>query len=77
MAVATQLVVEAVTPLNVTEPELPKLEPEIVTDWPIPPGFGEIEEIVGACASAKPQARIARVALRPNLRMDRSTPGTS
>ena len=32
MVVLFQLVVDAVTPLNVTDPELPKLLPEIVTD---------------------------------------------
>ena len=49
-AVEVQLVVVADIPLNVTEPELPKLDPEIVTDCPMPTGFGEIEVIAGVCA---------------------------
>jgi len=69
-----QLVVDAVTPLKVTEPDVPKLLPEIVTDWPIPTGLGEIEEIVGVCACTRQHAKTARLAFRPYLtNVDRST----
>lgn len=75
MAVALQLVVEAAVPLNLTVPEVPKFVPEIVTDWPIPPGFGEMEEIVGVWARAKQQAKTTKPVRRPILIMvDRSTP---
>ena len=77
VVVEDQLVVDAVTALNVTDPEVPNLVPTIVTDCPMPRGFGEIEEIVGADASAKQQARTTKAALRPNLRINCSTPRTS
>jgi len=77
IAVLVQFVVDAVTPVNVTEPDVPKLLPVIVTDWPIPPGLGEIEEIVGVAATAKEQARRANATIRQNLCINRSTPGTS
>src|SRR5258708_37978773 len=77
IAVLAQFVVDAVTPENVTEPDVPKLVPVIVTDWPIPPGLGEIEEIVGVEATAKGQARSANTNIRQNLCMNRTTPNTS
>ena len=43
-----QLVVEAVVPLKVTEPEEPKLEPWMVTLESTSPEFGSSLEIVGA-----------------------------
>ena len=77
IAVLIQFVVDAVTPVNVTEPDVPKLLPVIVTDWPIPPGLGEIEEIVGFAATAKAQARRVKTTIRQNLCINRSTPNTS
>jgi len=51
IAVLVQLVVDAVKfPWNLTVPELPKLVPVIVIDSPMPPGFGEIEVMLGVCA---------------------------
>ncbi len=77
IAVLVQFVVDAVTPVNVTEPDVPKLLPAIVTDWLIPPGFGEIEEIMGFAATAKAQARRVNTTIRQNLCINRSTPNTS
>jgi hypothetical protein len=77
ITVLVQPVVDAVTPVNVTEPDVPKLLPVIVTDWLIPAGFGEIEEIMGFAATAKAQAKIVITTIRQNLCINRSTPNTS
>ena len=75
MDVEFHTLVVAVIPLNVTDPELPKLVPEIVTDWPIPIGFGMTDVIVGVCVYARPQPKIRIAqALTLNLSMNCGTP---
>jgi hypothetical protein len=71
IAVDVQLVVDAVTPLNVTLPEVLKFVPETVTDCPMPSGFGDTDEIVGVCALAKQQTRPKKKqAFTPHITMN-------